>query len=131
MTDSTAMERRIAQAQLAVLCPNEDPNRFLAIDPNKFKASQGFTNNSVVVDISGEAQADLNFVDLPGLIVNVGDGGEASHINQVQQMVRSYISKTNTIILLVVSCNTDYETQGAGILAAEYDKKGERTVGKS
>ncbi|KAG8710112.1 hypothetical protein FRC09_000298 [Ceratobasidium sp. 395] len=129
MTDPSAMERRIAQAQLAVLCPNEDPNRFLTIDPTKFKASQGFTNNSVIVDVSGQEQADLNFVDLPGLIVNVSDGGEAGHIDQVQQMVRGYISKPNTIILLVVSCNTDYETQGAGILAAEFDKKGERTVG--
>ncbi|KAG9080493.1 hypothetical protein FRC06_006515 [Ceratobasidium sp. 370] len=44
-------------------------------------------------------------------------------------MARGYISKPNTIILLVVSCHTDYETQGAGILAAEFDKEGKRTVG--
>ncbi|KAG8697236.1 hypothetical protein FRC08_006660 [Ceratobasidium sp. 394] len=129
MTDPTAMEKRIAQAQLAVLCPSDDPNRFLAIDPSKFKASQAFTASSVVVDISGHQQADLNFVDLPGLIANVGDGGERRHIDLVQQMVRGYISKPNTIILLVVSCHTDYETQGAGILAAEFDREGKRTVG--
>ncbi|KAG9082889.1 hypothetical protein FRC06_004788 [Ceratobasidium sp. 370] len=67
------MENRIAQAQPAVLCPNEDPSRFLAIDLSKFKALQAFTSSSVVVDIWGHQQADLNFVDLPGLIVNVGD----------------------------------------------------------
>ncbi|KAG9096231.1 hypothetical protein FRC06_008889 [Ceratobasidium sp. 370] len=106
MTDPGEMEKRIAQAQLAVLCPSDDPNRFLTIDPGKFKASQAFTSSSVVVDISGHQQADLNFVDLPGLIVNVGDGGERRHIDLVQQMVRGYISKPNTIILLVVSCHS-------------------------
>ncbi|KAG9077539.1 hypothetical protein FS749_010560 [Ceratobasidium sp. UAMH 11750] len=106
MPDPNAMEKRIAQAQLAVLCPNDDPNRFLAIDPGKFKAQQAFTSSSVVVDISGHQQADLNFVDLPGLIANVGDGGERRHIDLVQQMVRGYISKPNTIILLVVSCHS-------------------------
>ncbi|QRV85229.1 myxovirus resistance protein [Ceratobasidium sp. AG-Ba] len=129
MTDPAELETRIAQAQLAVLCPNEDPSRFLSIDPNKFKATQGFTDSSIVVDVSGREQADLNFVDLPGLIVSVGEGGNTSHIPQVERMIRNYISKSNTIILLVVACSSDYETQGAAALAAEFDPRGERTVG--
>ncbi|KAG8728710.1 hypothetical protein FRC10_004634 [Ceratobasidium sp. 414] len=111
------MEKRIAQAQLAVLCPNDDPNRFLSIEPNKFKAAQAFTSSSVVVDISGDQQADLNFVDLPGLITNVGDGGDKSHIGLIQQMTTTDVAAA------------DYENQGAGVLAAEFDKEGKRTVG--
>lgn len=37
--------------------------------------------------------------------MSVGEGGDASHIQQVERMVRNYISK-NTIILLVVACSS-------------------------
>lgn len=67
MTDPAELEKRIAQAQVAVLRPHEDSNRFLSlIDPSTFKGTQGFTNSSVIVDVAGREQADLNFVDLPG-----------------------------------------------------------------
>ncbi|KAJ1300009.1 hypothetical protein OPQ81_011843 [Rhizoctonia solani] len=131
MTDPKEMETRIAQAQLAVLNSGTDPATFLAMDPTKVKTrgGSGFTNNSVVVDLAGDGLADLNFVDLPGIIVNVGEGGDPNDILLVQNMVKSYISRKSTIILLVISCHADFENQGAGLVATECDPDGERTVG--
>ncbi|CAE6451095.1 unnamed protein product [Rhizoctonia solani] len=121
MSDPKEMETRIAQAQLAVLNAGTDPATFLAMDPTKVKTrgGSGFTNNSVVVDLAGEGLADLNFVDLPGIIVNVGEGGDPNDILLVQNMVKSYISRKSTIILLVISCHADFENQGAGLVANE------------
>ncbi|CAE6434362.1 unnamed protein product [Rhizoctonia solani] len=131
MSDPKEMEVRIAQAQLAVLNSGTDPSTFLAMDPTKVKTKggSGFTNNSVVVDLAGDGLADLNFVDLPGIIVNVGEGGDTNDIPLVQNMVKSYISRKSTIILLVISCHADYENQGAGLIANECDPNGDRTVG--
>ncbi|GAB1526655.1 hypothetical protein RhiTH_009827 [Rhizoctonia solani] len=131
MSDPKEMEVRIAQAQLAVLNSGTDPSTFLAMDPTKIKTKggSGFTNNSVIVDLAGDGLADLNFVDLPGIIVNVGEGGDPSDIPLVQNMVKNYISRKSTIILLVISCHADYENQGAGLIANECDPDGERTVG--
>jgi hypothetical protein len=69
MDDPKEMETRIGQAQLAVLHPQTDPATFLRVNPSRYKGTGGsaFTNNSVVVDLSGEGLADLNFVDLPGM----------------------------------------------------------------
>ncbi|ELU36657.1 myxovirus resistance 1 [Rhizoctonia solani AG-1 IA] len=88
MSDPKEMEVRIAQAQLAVLNSGTDPSTFLAMDPTKIKTKggSGFTNNSVIVDLAGDGLADLNFVDLPGIIVNVGEGGDPSDIPLVQNM---------------------------------------------
>ncbi|CAE6483870.1 unnamed protein product [Rhizoctonia solani] len=131
MTDPKDMETRIAQAQLAVLNAGTDPSTFLAMDPTKVKTrgGSGFTNNSVIVDLAGEGLADLNFVDLPGIIVNVGEGGDPNDIPLVQNMVKNYISRKSTIILLVISCHADFENQGAGLVATECDPDGDRTVG--
>ncbi|KAG8690821.1 hypothetical protein FRC11_008926 [Ceratobasidium sp. 423] len=131
MSDPKEMETRIAQAQLAVLNSGTDPSTFLAMDPTKVKTrgGSGFTNNSVVVDLAGEGLADLNFVDLPGIIVNVGEGGDPNDIPLVQNMVKNYISRKSTIILLVISCHADFENQGAGLVATECDPDGDRTVG--
>ncbi|CUA70944.1 Interferon-induced GTP-binding protein Mx [Rhizoctonia solani] len=131
MTDPKEMETRIAQAQLAVLNSGTDPSTFLAMDPTKVKSrgGSGFTNNSVIVDLAGDGLADLNFVDLPGIIVNVGEGGDPNDIPLVQNMVKSYITRKSTIILLVISCHADFENQGAGLIATECDPDGERTVG--
>ncbi|KAB5589555.1 Interferon-induced GTP-binding protein Mx1 [Ceratobasidium theobromae] len=131
ITDPSEMEMRIGQAQLAVLHPQVDPSTFLRVNSLRYKGTvgSGFSNNSVVVDLAGEGLADLNFVDLPGIIVNVGEGEDPGQIPLVADMVRRYISKRSTIILLVISCHADYENQGAGLIAKECDPDGERTVG--
>ncbi|KAG6327681.1 hypothetical protein ID866_11408, partial [Astraeus odoratus] len=80
-------------------------------------------------EISGRDLADLSFVDLPGLIASVGQGGNVQDIELVKDLVISYIEKPSCLILLTVACETDFENQGAHHLAKQFDPEGKRTVG--
>ncbi|KAH7329747.1 P-loop containing nucleoside triphosphate hydrolase protein [Rhizoctonia solani] len=116
MTDPKEMETRIAQAQLAVLNSGTDPTTFLAMDPTKVKTrgGSGFTNSSVVVDLAGEGLADLNFVDLPGLIVNVGEGGKAPLFYSLFHATP--ITRTKELGLLPTSAIPKETEQSASVL---------------
>ncbi|CAE6461571.1 unnamed protein product [Rhizoctonia solani] len=121
------VEERIRQAQLAVLNPKVDPDTILRGEEPHDGLS--FTKNCVVVKITGRELADLSFVDLPGIIVSTSDEKNKSDIKLVQKLISSYMSRPSTINLIVLTCETDYETQAAGLLAKKYDPSGERTIG--
>jgi hypothetical protein len=46
-------------------------------------------------------------VDLPGLIASVGKGGNANDIELVKNLVTSYISRPNCLILSTVACESE------------------------
>ncbi|KAG9074041.1 hypothetical protein FS749_014441, partial [Ceratobasidium sp. UAMH 11750] len=128
LEDADLVEERIKQAQLAVLHPRVDPSVFLRGDPGP-PGGLSFTRNRVVIRISGRDLADLSFVDLPGIIANTADQRNTGDIELVQKLISSYMRKKSTINLIVITCESDIETQAAGRLAAIYDPKGERTIG--
>ncbi|KAG6329012.1 hypothetical protein ID866_10077, partial [Astraeus odoratus] len=94
-----------------------------------------FSKNYISLEISGRDLADLSFVDLPGLIASVGQGGNVQDIELVKDLVVSYIEKPSCLILLTVACESsfrsppDFENQGAHHLAKQFDPEGARTVG--
>lgn len=62
----------IRRAQLAILNPSKDPKDFLGLDEaqcHKHPSELPFSQNMVVVEIT-DADADVTFIDLPGLIAN-------------------------------------------------------------
>jgi hypothetical protein len=64
--NSAGVEKRIRQAQLALLNPDMPLEMFLnGRGPSRDNALR-FTRNSIVVDIKGKGVDDLAFVDLPG-----------------------------------------------------------------
>jgi len=128
LEDADLVEERIKQAQLAVLHPRVDPALFLRGDQGP-AGGLSFTRNRVVIRISGHDLADLSFVDLPGIIANTADQRNTGDIELVQKLISSYMRKKSTINLIVITCESDIETQAAGRLAAIYDPKGERTIG--
>ncbi|KZV86172.1 hypothetical protein EXIGLDRAFT_774884 [Exidia glandulosa HHB12029] len=131
LTSPDGVERRIRQAQRALLNPGIDPQTFLGgADPNPSGAGAlSFTDNCVCIHIRGPDVTDLHFYDLPGIIVNVAEGQDPADIELVRSMVGRYISRPGCIILLVVSCETDFENQVAGRLVRDVDPTGQRTVG--
>lgn len=130
MTDRMEVQERIRRAQLAILNPTTEPSTFLDADGNKsYPSSRSFSQNCVIVALSGNELSDLNFVDLPGLIANVADDKNVGDIELVKGLVTSYISRPSCLILLTISCESDFENQGAGRLAREYDPQGLRTIG--
>ncbi|KAG9308604.1 hypothetical protein JVU11DRAFT_11711 [Chiua virens] len=129
ISSPSLVEDRIRRAQHAILNPSTDPQVYLEDDdvPNKNEVS--FSKNYVSLEISGSDLADLSFVDLPGLIASVGCGGSERDIELVKSLVTSYIEKPSCVILLTVTCETDFENQGAYHLAKCFDQHGKRTVG--
>jgi len=71
----------------------------------------------------------LTLVDLPGLTrVPVGDQPRDIE-RQIRDMVISYISKANAIILAVTAANIDLANSDGLKLAREVDPEGQRTIG--
>ncbi|PPR05457.1 hypothetical protein CVT24_008226 [Panaeolus cyanescens] len=129
--DKSEVEVRIRRAQRALLNPNKPVKSFLNGDEDDGDTDAlSFSKNYVSLQISGPDVADLSFVDLPGLIASVGGTrGNNNDIGLVKGLVTSYIAKPSCIILLTVTCETDFENQGAYSIVKEYDPDGKRTIG--
>ncbi|KAG8901001.1 hypothetical protein FRB99_005637 [Tulasnella sp. 403] len=131
ITDRDLVEGVIRQAQRAILSNAQDVDAFLeqADDVDLPNGPQSFSKNCVCVDVQGPGVPDLCFYDLPGIIANVSEGGDERDIQLVEDLVKSYIKRPNCIVLLVVSCETDYENQGAARLIKKDRGILHRTVG--
>ena len=90
---------------------------------------QGISNKPIHLKIFSPEVLDLTLVDLPGLTkVAVGDQPEDIE-QQVKDMLYSYISQENTIILAVTPANQDIANSDALKLARKVDPRGDRTIG--
>ncbi|KAI3498209.1 hypothetical protein L1887_33978 [Cichorium endivia] len=72
---------------------------------------------------------NLTLIDLPGLTKVAVEGQSDSIVQDIENMVRSYIEKPNCIILAVSPANQDLATSDAIKISREVDPKGERTFG--
>ncbi|KAI0319264.1 P-loop containing nucleoside triphosphate hydrolase protein [Amylostereum chailletii] len=126
VTNKSDVTERIRLAQLAILNPNEEADYFLqGTLPAGGQSQLSFSPNCVVLKIKGRDVTDLNFIDLPGFIA----GGDAEDRSLIENLARYYVSKPSCIILLTVTCETDFENQTAYAFAGLYDQDGSRTVG--
>ncbi|XP_039121921.1 LOW QUALITY PROTEIN: dynamin-related protein 1E-like [Dioscorea cayenensis subsp. rotundata] len=72
---------------------------------------------------------NLTMIDLPGLTKVAVEGQPESIVSDIENMVRSYVEKPNSIILAISPANQDIATSDAIKLAREVDPTGERTFG--
>ncbi|KAL6129170.1 hypothetical protein ACLB2K_072523 [Fragaria x ananassa] len=72
---------------------------------------------------------NLTLIDLPGLTKVAVEGQPESIVEDIENMVRSYVEKPNSIILAISPANQDIATSDAIKLAREVDPQGERTFG--
>lgn len=72
---------------------------------------------------------NLTLIDLPGLTKVAIDGQPESIVEDIENMVQSYVEKPNCIILAISPANQDIATSDAIKLAREVDPTGERTFG--
>ncbi|CAH9086667.1 unnamed protein product [Cuscuta europaea] len=72
---------------------------------------------------------NLTLVDLPGLTNVAVDGQPESIVKEIEDMVRSYVEKPNSIILAITPANQDVATSDAIKIAREVDPTGQRTIG--
>ncbi|KAM3397056.1 phragmoplastin DRP1E isoform X1 [Capsicum galapagoense] len=72
---------------------------------------------------------NLTLVDLPGLTKVAVEGQPESIVQEIEDMVRSYVDKPNCILLAITPANQDIATSDAIKIAREVDPTGERTIG--
>ncbi|KAJ8435361.1 hypothetical protein Cgig2_024348 [Carnegiea gigantea] len=72
---------------------------------------------------------NLTMIDLPGLTKVAVEGQPESIVQDIENLVRSYVEKPNCIILAITPANQDIATSDAIRLAREVDPAGERTFG--
>ncbi|KAL5229420.1 hypothetical protein ABZP36_028196 [Zizania latifolia] len=72
---------------------------------------------------------NLTLIDLPGLTKVAIEGQPESIVQDIENMVRSYVDKPNCIILAISPANQDIATSDAIKLARDVDPAGERTFG--
>ncbi|KAG8974089.1 hypothetical protein FRC05_007837 [Tulasnella sp. 425] len=128
--DKDDVTERLERAQRAILSPNVNPD--LVLDGTHTGGGElTFSANCVCVRVAGPNVPDLYFYDLPGVIANVSDTGKEGDIELVDKLATSYISRPNCLVLLVITCDTDFENQKAGRLVLKSNDRTlkDRTVG--
>ncbi|XP_045082834.1 dynamin-1-like protein isoform X1 [Coregonus clupeaformis] len=90
--------------------------------------NKGISPEPIYLKIFSPHVLNLTLVDLPGITkVPVGDQPEDIEA-QVQEMILSFISNPNSLILSVSPANSDLATSDALKLAREVDPDGRRTL---
>ncbi|CAN6479826.1 unnamed protein product [Victoria cruziana] len=87
------------------------------------------SNVPIHLSIYSPNVVNLTLIDLPGLTKVAVEGQPDSIVQDIENMVRSYVEKPNCIILAISPANQDIATSDAIKLAREVDPSGERTFG--
>ncbi|KAH8199463.1 hypothetical protein TruAng_006339 [Truncatella angustata] len=91
--------------------------------------SKTFSSDILRIEVIGPAQPNLTIVDLPGLFRAGNKEQSAEDADTVRELVRTYMSKSLSIILAVVSAKSDFALQEVTQLARKIDRHGHRTIG--
>lgn len=91
--------------------------------------SRAFSNDILRVEVSGPSQPHLTLVDLPGLFQAGNKLQSDDDAKAVTSLVLSYMKKTRSIILAVVSAKNDFANQIVTKYARDLDPEGFRTLG--
>ncbi|XP_069367181.1 interferon-induced GTP-binding protein Mx [Paralichthys olivaceus] len=89
----------------------------------------GISDDLISLEIASPDVPDLTLIDLPG-ITRVAVSGQPENIeHQIKRLIHKFITKQETISLVVVPCIVDIATTEALKMAQEADPDGERTLG--
>ncbi|KAJ4755678.1 dynamin-like protein [Rhynchospora pubera] len=91
--------------------------------------TKAISNMPIHLSVYSPNVVNLTLIDLPGLTKVAVEGQAESIVQDIENMVRSYVEKPNCIILAISPANQDIATSDAIKLAREVDPTGERTFG--
>ncbi|KAL2630381.1 hypothetical protein R1flu_015067 [Riccia fluitans] len=98
-------------------------------ETDRIGGRKGISNIPIHLTVYSPNVVNLTLVDLPGLTKVAVEGQPDSIVTDIENMVRSFVEKPNTIILAVSPANQDIATSDAIKIAREVDPNGERTFG--
>ncbi|TXG50677.1 hypothetical protein EZV62_023201 [Acer yangbiense] len=93
------------------------------------RSSKQISSVPIHLSIYSPNVVNLTLIDLPGLTKVAVDGQPESIVQDIENMVRSFIEKPNCIILAISPANQDLATSDAIKISREVDPTGERTLG--
>ncbi|KAJ4954688.1 hypothetical protein NE237_011471 [Protea cynaroides] len=93
------------------------------------RSSRQISTVPIHLSIFSPNVVNLTLIDLPGLTKVAVDGQPDSIVQDIENMVRSYIEKPNCVILAISPANQDLATSDAIKISREVDPQGERTLG--
>ncbi|XP_015585698.1 dynamin-1-like protein isoform X2 [Cephus cinctus] len=107
----------------------DDIRREIEAETDRMAGSnKGICPEPINLKIYSASVVNLTLIDLPGITkVPVGDQPEDIE-NQIRQLVLKYICNPNSIILAVVTANTDMATSESLKLSKDVDPDGRRTL---
>ncbi|KAL5162360.1 Dynamin-related protein 1C [Glycine soja] len=91
--------------------------------------TKAISNVPIQLSIYSPNVVNLTLIDLPGLTKVAVEGQSDTIVQDIENMVRSYVEKPNCIILAISPANQDIATSDAIKIAREVDPSGERTFG--
>ncbi|PSS03940.1 Dynamin-related protein like [Actinidia chinensis var. chinensis] len=91
--------------------------------------SKQISSVPIYLSIYSPNVVNLTLIDLPGLTKVAVEGQPDSIVQDIENMVRSFIEKPNCIILAISPANQDLATSDAIKISREVDPKGDRTFG--
>ena len=102
----------------------------IEIETEKLLGKNGcISDNPIRLKIFSSSVVDITLVDLPGLTKIAVRDQPHDISDQIKNMVLTYISDENTLILAVSAANQDLATSESLSLAKKIDTKGTRTLG--
>ncbi|KAF4074963.1 hypothetical protein AMELA_G00229250 [Ameiurus melas] len=110
ITDPADVERSITDAQ------------------NELAGASGMSEELISLEVTWTKAPDLTFIDLPGIVHVAIDGQPEDIGEQIKSLIKKFITKQDTIILVVAPCNVDISTTEALRMAQESNLT-ERTHG--
>jgi hypothetical protein len=88
-----------------------------------------FSFDKLRIEASGPDFPLLTLIDLPGLILTPNDNQTKQDVQDAEDIVRFYMKEKQSLMLAIISAETELVNQRSLELAAEYDPQGNRTIG--
>ncbi|XP_049893069.1 interferon-induced GTP-binding protein Mx isoform X3 [Epinephelus moara] len=109
--------------------PSDVENKIREAQDEMAGVGVGISDDLISLEIASPDVPDLTLIDLPG-IARVAVKGQPEDIGkQIKGLIQRFITRQETISLVVVPCNVDIATTEALKMAQEVDPDGERTLG--
>ncbi|KAM6946630.1 interferon-induced GTP-binding protein Mx-like [Lycodopsis pacificus] len=89
----------------------------------------GISDDLISLEIASPDVPDLTLIDLPGITRVAVKGQHVNIGDQIKRLIQKFITKQETISLVVVPSNVDIATTEALKMAKEVDPHGNRTLG--
>ena len=117
--------------QFSPTSQSSDDLRPIIEEATQFMETAGerlLSDNVLVIEKARPDTPNLTLVDLPGLIVSTPDSESRYQIKMIQDLVSTFMARQESVILAVVSAETDFQNQSVLDMVKQHDPLGSRTI---